>query len=202
MERRLAGLKTADAAMLWSASSMLAGLRYPREFIQSLFSGVRTMKESSTYQAILEEGMAEGMAKAALKAAKKVEPRKPRRILLRLGRKHLGKPAAATLAQIEAIQDVERLEELTERLLEASTWPELLAPRSRVYRQEAEGSVIGARTSKLPFNHRCVHAATGAAPSSPSRAPSFRAVPALSPYRPCGAGRPAGPLSSVPSGSP
>jgi hypothetical protein len=56
-----------------------------------------------------------------------------RRILLRLGRKSLGKPPAATLVELEAIQEVERLEALTERLLEASSWSELLAasPRPR-----------------------------------------------------------------------
>ena len=44
------------------------------------------MRESTTYQAILDEGRAEGQAAEA------------RKLLLRLGRKHLGEPDAAVEA--------------------------------------------------------------------------------------------------------
>jgi hypothetical protein len=36
------------------------GLRYPTELITRLLEGVQTMKESTTYQAILQEGRIEG----------------------------------------------------------------------------------------------------------------------------------------------
>ena len=47
---------------LWSATYILMGLRYERAMVQSLLRGVLNMKESVTYQAILEEGKAEGKA--------------------------------------------------------------------------------------------------------------------------------------------
>jgi hypothetical protein len=130
MESRLASLKTADAALLWSSSYILAGLRYPGEFIQSLFAGVRAMKESSTYQLILKEGHSAGRAEGRAEEA--------RRILLRIGRKHLGQPAAATLAWIDAIHDVEQLEELAERVYQVKRWDDLGPPRPAKKRKSSE----------------------------------------------------------------
>ncbi len=114
-ERLMREAAPADAAKLWAATYILMGLRYPDDFAAELLKGVRTMKESTTYQAILAEGRAEGQA---------VEARK---ILLHLGGKRFGPPDVRTRTAIEAIADVERLEQLTERLLDVSSWEELLA---------------------------------------------------------------------------
>lgn len=65
------------------------------------------MKESTTYQAILAD--------------------EAKRILLRMGGKRLGPADADTRAAIESIVDVDRLEQLAERLLDVSSWDELLA---------------------------------------------------------------------------
>jgi predicted transposase YdaD len=120
MEERLSReAPPADAAKLWAATYILMGLRYRPEFAAQLLKGVRAMKESSTYQAILAEGRAEGRAEGQA-----VEARK---ILLRQGTKRFGSPDARTQSAIEAISDVERLEQLTERLLDVSSWDELLA---------------------------------------------------------------------------
>ena len=94
---------------------MLAGLRLTREQVVTLFQGVWAMRESTAYQFILDEGRAEGRAEEA------------RRILLRLGRKQLGAADEATEAALQAVSDLDRLERLSERLLEVSTWQELLA---------------------------------------------------------------------------
>lgn len=72
------------------------------------------MKESDTYQAILEEGEVRGEVKGE------------RNALLRLGSKRFGQPDEATLATLQAITTVERLEQLMDRLLEAESWAELL----------------------------------------------------------------------------
>ena len=53
--------KTADP--LWTAVDVLMGLRYDRVLIEQLLQGVRGMKESVTYQAIVEEGVAKGIVK-------------------------------------------------------------------------------------------------------------------------------------------
>lgn len=72
------------------------------------------MKESTTYQAILEEGAALG------------EAREARKILLRQGSKRFGSPDAKIRATIEAITSLDRLKQLAERLLEVETREELL----------------------------------------------------------------------------
>jgi hypothetical protein len=48
-------------------------------------------------------------------------------MLLRLGRLNFGEPEAATVAALEAIPDLNRLEAMSERLLQVSTWQELLS---------------------------------------------------------------------------
>ena len=72
------------------------------------------MKESTTYQAILEEGEAIG------------EAREARKLLLRQGEKRFGEPSAQTQAAIEAVSSLEQLEIMAVRLLEAENWAELL----------------------------------------------------------------------------
>jgi len=99
---------------LLMATFVLTGLRVNREQARSIFQGVRAMRESDTYQAILDEGRAEGRAEGA------------QRLLLRQGRKRLGEPDEATRHALEGINDLDRLDRISERLLEASTWQELL----------------------------------------------------------------------------
>lgn len=116
MAERINGEPRPRAAKLWTATYLLMGLRYPDELVTKLFEGIQTMRESTTYQAILREGRIEGRV---------VEGQ---RMLLRLGTKRFGQPDAATLAAVEAIQDVNRLESLGERILEPDlrTWDDLL----------------------------------------------------------------------------
>jgi predicted transposase YdaD len=105
----------AEARRLLAAAFVLTGLRVSGEIAQRVFGGVTNMRESSTYQAILREGRAEGELLAA------------RRLLLRQGRKQFGPPDAGAQAALEAITDMDRLERMSERLLEVTTWPDLLA---------------------------------------------------------------------------
>ena len=69
------------------------------------------MEESSTYQYIVAKG----------------ELREAKKILMLLGGKRFGRPDAKISAAIESISDLERLEQLGQRLLEVSSWEELLA---------------------------------------------------------------------------
>jgi predicted transposase YdaD len=116
MQARIAREASPDeAATLWTATYLLMGLRYSETFTAQLLQGVRAMKESVTYQAILREGREEGQIAAM------------QRILLRLGEKRLGPCPPSARAAIESIHSVERLETLTERLLDAENWDELLA---------------------------------------------------------------------------
>lgn len=49
------------------------------------------------------------------------------RTLVRLGGKRFGEPDEETQRAIRGIQDVERLENLSDRLLDVSSWGKLLA---------------------------------------------------------------------------
>jgi len=73
------------------------------------------MKESDTYQAILEEGKIEGKMEAS------------REHVLRLGRRKFGPPPPAVQSALEVVSDVERLDRLVDRILDASNWEDLLA---------------------------------------------------------------------------
>jgi hypothetical protein len=120
MGRRLSGRRARrQAPTVWGAAYILAGLRYSPALAEQLFRGVLSMKESSTYQAILEEGRAEGRAEGAVAEAKK---------LLRLqGDEAFGPPDAATAAAIEQLTDLARLEGLIKRMRRAESWQDLLS---------------------------------------------------------------------------
>jgi predicted transposase YdaD len=119
MEQRIESEATQnEAAELWVSAYLLAGLLYPKDFTRPLFRGIRAMKESSSYQAILEEGREEGRSEGETKEAIK--------ILKKLGTRRFGSPDLSVLATIEAITDLERIESLSERLLDVSSWEELL----------------------------------------------------------------------------
>lgn len=72
------------------------------------------MKESVTYQAIIAEGKAEGLVEGA------------RKLLLHQGTGRFGPPSKANLADLKRINDLARLEELSDRMLIVDSWRELL----------------------------------------------------------------------------
>ena len=104
----------AERADLWTATYLLMGLRFSDELIAELLRGVRDMKESTTYQAILREGRAEGRIEGE------------RRLLLKVGRQRFGEPDAETLASIESLSSLEEIDGLANQLMVASSWGELL----------------------------------------------------------------------------
>ncbi len=73
------------------------------------------MRESVTYQAILEEGREEGYVEGL------------HRMILRLGRRRFGEADETVRQRIEAIRDIVVLEDLSERLVIVSSWDELIA---------------------------------------------------------------------------
>jgi predicted transposase YdaD len=132
LERELAPREAAD---LWSAMYILMGLRYERALIQQLVQGVRGMKESVTYQAILEEGEAKGRAKGLVQG----KAEEARRMLVLFAREKLGQPSAKVKTALDAVADVSHLEELAQQVSHVTTWEELLgvpAPRRRSARRK------------------------------------------------------------------
>jgi predicted transposase YdaD len=124
MEQRLSSRRgRKQASLLWGAAYILLGLRYSQALAAQLFRGVGSMKESSTYQAILQEGLEEGRNEGAVAEAK--------RMLRIFGDGQFGPPDAQTAATIERIMDVAQLERMAARLKAAKSWQELLGPTSR-----------------------------------------------------------------------
>ena len=119
--QRLSGRRQRRLAeRVWAASFILLGLRYSSALAAQLFRGVLTMKESSTYQMILEEGRAEGRTEGAVSEARK--------LLRRAGDGFFVHPDDRTAAAIDQIDDLARLESLFDRLRSATNWQELLGP--------------------------------------------------------------------------
>lgn len=69
------------------------------------------LKDSSAYQVFLEEGKVAGT----------------RATILRLGAKKFGVPPEEIVKPLEEITDLGRLERMSERLLEAGSWQEVVA---------------------------------------------------------------------------
>jgi hypothetical protein len=113
------------APELWSAAEILLGLRHSQATVEMLLRGVRSMKESSTYQAIMEEGRQEGRIEGATEAL--------RNVLLDLGSKLLGEPGPRARKVVAQITDLDRLKALVGRLNSVESWHTLLAdaPRQR-----------------------------------------------------------------------
>lgn len=131
-----------EGVVLEAATVLLTGLRLPADKIIQLYQGANFMsvlKDSSIYQWILAEGLAEGRAqgRAQGQAEGRVEGEtmgkkegaieELRKILLRLGEKRFGPADPATQAALAGITDLDRLERMSERMLVAAGWEELLA---------------------------------------------------------------------------
>jgi len=115
---------------LWTATEILLGLNHPKETVKALTEEITTMvlgihgiEESSVYQDIFAKGRAEGEARGRAEG----EVEEARKTLIRLGRKRLGALDESLEGRIAVIDDLDRLERLTDRLLEVASWDELLA---------------------------------------------------------------------------
>ncbi len=115
----------AEVGTLRATLYILLGIRYDRGVIRSLFQGIQGMEESVTYQEILQKGEARGEARG--KAQGRAE--EARRIVRLIGEQRFGAPDAATETALNAITDLDRLERMAARFLQADDWADLLATR-------------------------------------------------------------------------
>jgi hypothetical protein len=128
-ERLIKEASPDQAATLWNATRILMGLRYEKEQIDAITKGVSAMlfgihgiEESSVYQDILRKGQ---------KIARDEDARTMRAILLRHGTKKFGPPGEWIEAEIAAVGNVDRLGDLIDRVVDVSTWEELMASPAR-----------------------------------------------------------------------
>ncbi len=115
MSERLSQEHPRRAGDLWAATLVLLGLRYSKGFARLLFREVIGMKESVTYQMIVDEGRVS----------------QAHRILFRLGERRFGPPDEVTTAALNAIDNVRKLDRLIDRILDVDSWQELLSPTRR-----------------------------------------------------------------------
>jgi hypothetical protein len=95
---------------LLTAAWLLTGLRVRRDLARDIFRGVRAMRDSDIFMAIIDEG----------------REQEAKRIILRLGQKRFGPPDEAIKTRLQAITDIDLLERLSDELLDASSWSDLL----------------------------------------------------------------------------
>ncbi len=100
---------------LWASAYLLSGLRFNATESELLLGKVvAQMRESSTYQKILQDGRVEGVLQGERDA------------LLRIGSRRLGTPNLSTRGIIERAS-LSRLHAWMDRLTEVESWQELLA---------------------------------------------------------------------------
>jgi hypothetical protein len=102
----------AQARKLLTSAFVLTGMRVKRSVARQIFRGVRAMRDSDTYLAILDEGREE----------------EAKDIILRQGQKRFGPADEATNARLNGITDLARLNQLIDRLFDATAtnWQDLL----------------------------------------------------------------------------
>ncbi len=129
----------AEQGALWASTYLLLGLRMKPNEAAELLRSISAMRESTTYQAILEEGRQEGRQEGLQKGLQtgllqgmevgqlEGSAREARRILLRTGRRRLGEPTRDVTSAIDAIDDVDVLEDAIDRIPDVANWKELIA---------------------------------------------------------------------------
>ncbi len=85
-----------EVALFWASTEILAGLKFSANVVTPLIPRRDQMRESTTYQAILEEG----------------SPQEAKALVLSLGKRCLGEPTQEALAKIQSAQSTEWLREL------------------------------------------------------------------------------------------
>lgn len=94
------------------------------------------MRESSTYQAVLEEGRVEGRVEGRTEGA----VAEAKKMLRLLAEDAFGSPDARTAKIVDELEDLSRLEELAKRVRLTTSWEELLARPAAPRRQKRRDS--------------------------------------------------------------
>jgi len=107
------------------ATYLLLGLRVSDRVALQLLEGVQNMRESTTYQAILQEGREVGL----IEGREVGRLGEAQRLLLLQGEVRFGTPDAAIRGAIEAIHDLDRLERIGRRVVDPNVqnWEDLLS---------------------------------------------------------------------------
>jgi len=130
--RHEANVETGDRLM--TAIGFLLQLRYGAMTAEEMIRKVPNILDLGPFRTFLEEGLAKGRAegRAEAQAEARAEGRAEgraeciREMILDLGRKKFGEPTVEQTSVLSATTDFDRLKSLSEKLLDATTWEELL----------------------------------------------------------------------------
>ena len=112
---------------LHGASFFLGGLRYNQERIREIYGRLSmTLEDSTTYQWVLKQGEARGEAKGEARGEAKGAVQHAKGVILKIGTKRFGPASKKAKTTLRAIADLERLDRLVDRCLDATGWDELL----------------------------------------------------------------------------
>jgi predicted transposase YdaD len=95
--------------------------------ISTKILGIRGIEESSVYQDIFAKGKADGLVDGRAEGLIAGRIEEARQAVLQVGRKKLDHPNEEVRKRIAAIDNVDRLNALLERILDVSSWDELLS---------------------------------------------------------------------------
>jgi len=119
-------------AMLLTSAQVMMGLSYGKDKANQLWKEIEMdvlkihgIEESSTYQDILQKGVRKGRRQGRAEGKAEGRAEEARQILLRQGRKKFGTPPRTVRDRIEAMDDLARLNDLLDRILDATTWDEM-----------------------------------------------------------------------------
>jgi predicted transposase YdaD len=91
---------------------------------------MKILKESSYYHVIRDEALKEGRTKGRKEGRKegvhKGHVAEARKLILRVGKSRFGAPPARVRNAVESIDDLTRLERMSDRILASSSWDELV----------------------------------------------------------------------------
>lgn len=125
------GVEDVATKSLLGSSFVLCGLRYQQPRIVDLFRRVAMlMEESTTYQWILDkgrdQGLSQGLSEGLSQGLSRGRRDEARSTVVRLGTKRFGAPPESAVAALQRIDDLAELERLTDRVLDAVNWEDLL----------------------------------------------------------------------------
>ena len=100
--------------------------------------GIRGIEESSVYQDIFSQGEAKGRVEGRVEGRAEGAVEEARNTLLRQGRKKFGEPDGVIAARVTAIDRLDRLNDLLDRILEVSNWERDCSRLADHHRERAE----------------------------------------------------------------
>ncbi len=126
-DRLRAEASEAEAADLRMVADLLLRLRYPRGEVRTMFSKIDWIRECDSLREVHQEGIEQGIERGIVEGRGQGRVSEVRSLVLRLGTKKLGEPGTQVRRRVEAMDDPERLELMAERLLDATSWDEVVA---------------------------------------------------------------------------